>query len=65
MPPQIINKLADTFRAILKNPEFEQKVIKPMAVEPIASTPEEFARYLVEDRKNGGALVKLSGAKLE
>lgn len=65
IPSSTVSKLSEIFRSILKNPEFDKSVIKPMAVEPVGSTPEEFSRYLLEDRKNGAALVKLSGAKLE
>lgn len=64
-PDAIINKVAEEFRAILSDPAFEASVIRPMAVETVASTPEEFARYLAEDRRNGEVLVRQSGAKAE
>ncbi|MGD9942004.1 MAG: Bug family tripartite tricarboxylate transporter substrate binding protein [Burkholderiaceae bacterium] len=64
-PDHIVTALADVFRGIMNSREFQDKVLKPMAVELVASRPDEFSRYLVQDRKNGAALVKLSGAKLE
>ncbi len=64
-PAHIVNTLADTFRSIMNSADFQDRVLKPMAVEAVASRPEDFAKYLAQDRKNGAALVKLSGAKLD
>jgi len=64
-PAPIVAMLSDTFRAIMASPDFQERVLKPMAVEAVASTPEDFAKYLAQDRQNGAALVKLSGAKLD
>lgn len=64
-PAHIVNTLADTLRSIMGSVEFQDRVLKPMAVEAVASRPEDFAKYLAQDRKNGAALVKLSGAKLD
>lgn len=64
-PDAIVKVLADEFRASMTNPEFIKSVLAPMAVESVASRPDEFAKYLAEDRVNGEALVRLSGASLD
>ncbi len=64
-PSHIVTALSDIFRSAMGNADFQERVLKPMAVEAVASRPEDFAKYLAQDRKNGAALVKLSGAKLD
>ncbi len=64
-PDAAVDKLSTVFREIMEDPGFQERILKPMAVEAVASRPDEFAEYLVQDRKNGAALVELSGAKLD
>ena len=64
-PREIVAKLSAELVAILRTPAFRDKVLTPIGMEAIGGTPEEFARFLVEDRRRGAELVKKSGARLD
>ncbi|HEX9464792.1 MAG TPA: tripartite tricarboxylate transporter substrate binding protein [Alphaproteobacteria bacterium] len=58
-PPEIVRRLRDTMAAILLTPEIRDGLIRD-GLEPIASTPEEFAAFLHrEDAKYAGLLAGL------
>jgi tripartite-type tricarboxylate transporter receptor subunit TctC len=60
-PRAIIDKIhADVVR-IGNEPAFRQKQFIDRALEPILNTPEEFARFLVEDRAMSGRVVREAG----
>jgi len=60
-PQPVIRKLRDTFASIGDEPEFRQKRMIDVALEPVFDTPEEFARFLREDRAASARIVKESG----
>ena len=60
-PQPIIHKLRDEFAAIGGDPEFRQKRMIDVALEPVFDTPEEFARFLREDRAASARIVRDSG----
>ena len=60
-PQPIIHKLRDEFAAIGSDPEFRQKRMIDVALEPVFDTPEEFGRFLKEDRAASARIVKDSG----
>ena len=64
-PREIIAKLSSELIAILRTPAFRDKILTPIGMDAIGGTPEEFAKFLVEDRRRGAELVKLSGARLD
>ncbi len=45
--------------------EFREKYLTMLGFEPVGDTPEQFAAFLVNDRKVGAEKVKVSGAKLD
>jgi tripartite-type tricarboxylate transporter receptor subunit TctC len=49
-PKPIIDRLHTDVVAVMNNPEFRQRQLIDRALEPIADTSEEFARFLEEDR---------------
>lgn len=49
-PRPIIERLQAEIAAIMREPEFRQKLLIDRALEPLASTPEEFTRFLEKDR---------------
>jgi len=49
-PKAIIDKIREDVARIGNEPAFRQKQFIDRALEPILNTPEEFARFLVEDR---------------
>lgn len=60
-PDPIIHKLRDTFAAIGAEPEFRQKRMIDEALEPVFDTPQQFARFLKEDRAASAAIVRDAG----
>jgi tripartite-type tricarboxylate transporter receptor subunit TctC len=58
-------KLHAEVTRILKDPEFVQKEIVAKSYDLVASTPEEFAAFLVADSVRNARAVKISGAKVE
>src|SRR5205085_1208975 len=49
-PRPIIDKIAKDVAAVGNDPAFRQKQFLDRALEPILDTPEEFARFLAENR---------------
>jgi tripartite-type tricarboxylate transporter receptor subunit TctC len=60
-PAPIIHKLAAEIARIGNEPEFRQKRLIDMGLEPVFSTPAEFAAFLAQDRANAERVVKESG----
>jgi tripartite-type tricarboxylate transporter receptor subunit TctC len=60
-PSAITHKLADEIARIGAIPEFRQKRLIDMGLEPVLSTPEEFAEFLKQDRAISERVVKESG----
>jgi tripartite-type tricarboxylate transporter receptor subunit TctC len=49
-PRPIIDKIHDDVVSVASEPSFRKKQFSDRALEPILSTPEEFARFLIADR---------------
>jgi tripartite-type tricarboxylate transporter receptor subunit TctC len=60
-PKAIIDKIRDDVARIGNDPAFRKKQLIDRALEPILNTPEEFARFLVEDRATSERVVKEAG----
>jgi tripartite-type tricarboxylate transporter receptor subunit TctC len=60
-PGAIIEKLQGEIARIMNEPNFRTKQLIERALEPIADTPEEFARFLNEDRLISERVVKEAG----
>ena len=60
-PDPIIHKLRDEFALIGNDPEFRQKRMIDMALEPVFDTPEQFAAFLKQDRAASARIVKEAG----
>ncbi len=60
-PKPIIEKLSKEINRINKIPEFRQKRLVDLALEPVADTPEQFAKFLTKDRADSKEVVKESG----
>ena len=64
-PREIITRLNAAFLESLRLPAVSQKLLA-VGVEPSGNnSPEEFRRFMLEDRARGERLVKASGAKLD
>jgi tripartite-type tricarboxylate transporter receptor subunit TctC len=64
-PRDIVSKFATDAAVIVRSPEFREKYLANLGFEPVGDTPEQFAAFLVNDRKLGAEKVKVSGAKLD
>jgi tripartite-type tricarboxylate transporter receptor subunit TctC len=60
-PKQIVAKLQGEVARVVREPEFLQKYMHGLGLEPILNSPDEFARFLREDRARAEMLVKRSG----
>jgi tripartite-type tricarboxylate transporter receptor subunit TctC len=60
-PKPIINKIREDVARIGNEPAFRKKQFIDRALEPILSTPEEFGRFLIEDRATSERVVKEAG----
>ena len=60
-PKPIISKIREDVFRIASDPAFRQKQFTDRALEPILNTPEEFARFLIEDRATSERVVKEAG----
>ena len=61
VPPLIVHKLRDTFAAVGSEPEFRQKRMIDVGLEPVFDTPEEFTKFLEDDRAASARLVREAG----
>jgi tripartite-type tricarboxylate transporter receptor subunit TctC len=64
-PPAVVNAVADGMRKVLLEPDFRAKYIDDVAYEMAASTPQEFAQFIVKDRPLQKARIEASGARLD
>ena len=60
-PKPIIEKLHEEISRIGNEPAFRQKRLIDIGIQPVFDTPEQFARYLEEQRENAARLVRDSG----
>ena len=63
-PRPLIDKIHADLLAIVKRPDFRERIVAD-GVEPIANTPEEFAAEIKADLGVWGRIVKASGTRLE
>jgi tripartite-type tricarboxylate transporter receptor subunit TctC len=64
MSRELVNKYNAAFVAALQSPEAKQKFALLLA-EPVASTPDEFGRFMHAELAKYQKVVKLSGAKVD
>jgi len=60
-PAPIVHKLRDEFASVGGDPEFRQKRMIDVGLEPVFDTPEQFADFLRDDRTASARLVRESG----
>ena len=63
-PDPIINRINAETRAVLQMPALREKLFA-QGMEPLGSTPAEFAAFIRSEIKRMGEVVKASGAKLD
>jgi tripartite-type tricarboxylate transporter receptor subunit TctC len=62
-PRHIIDRLYGAISAIMTEPTFRQRNLIARGLEPIGDTPEQFARYIEQDRLDCARAVKEAGLK--
>ena len=63
-PREIVKKIHDDSVAIIRRPDFQERLDKD-GIEPVANTPEEFAAQIKTDLARWAAIVKAAGAKFD
>jgi tripartite-type tricarboxylate transporter receptor subunit TctC len=61
VPKSIVHRVRNAIADIMSMPVFRQRNLIDRALEPIANTPEEFARFLMRDRLISEQVVKEAG----
>jgi tripartite-type tricarboxylate transporter receptor subunit TctC len=64
-PPAILEKLRETVVEVLKNPEFQTKVLAAQSLEAGGETREEFLKLMLSDLDRWGAVVKEINLKID
>ncbi len=64
MPKARIDELARHLAAVIRSPSFQQRFIKLGGYDGVGNTPDEFRKFLVQDRLRGQELVRISGVKI-
>jgi tripartite-type tricarboxylate transporter receptor subunit TctC len=64
-PRELVSKMAAEAGKIVRTAEFKEKYLASLGFEPVGDSPEDFARFLKEDRSLAEKKVKASGAKLD
>ncbi len=63
-PPEIVNRRSKEISAILAEPESQQKLAVAY-MESVGSTPEELAKWMVEERQRWAPVIKHVGLKTD
>jgi tripartite-type tricarboxylate transporter receptor subunit TctC len=64
-PKEVIARIRADVVAIFADPEFRERQLLSRGLDPVASTPEEFAAFIQRDLAFKARLIKLSGASAE
>jgi tripartite-type tricarboxylate transporter receptor subunit TctC len=63
-PPAVIERLSAEFLRVLRMPDIVEK-LKASYLEPVASTPDEFARFMASENRKWGDAIRAAGIKPE
>ena len=63
-PPEVVARLSQAIAEVLRS-EDTKKLLAEQGSEPLASTPEEFRRYIASEIPKWKSLVEMSGAKVD
>ena len=63
-PPELIRRIRNDFAAVMNLPEVAER-IRSIGQESVASTPEEYNAYMLEETRKWTPVVKATGARLD
>ena len=63
-PPEIVNRLSKEIAEILHTPEVSER-LAALLLEPVGSSPSEFAAFIRSEMQRWDAVVKAAGIKVE
>jgi tripartite-type tricarboxylate transporter receptor subunit TctC len=64
-PPEIVNKINAEVKRIFSEPDFRRKFLEPQFMEPMTSSPEEFAEYIRTDVQKWSLVLRAANVKIE
>jgi tripartite-type tricarboxylate transporter receptor subunit TctC len=64
-PQEIVNKINVEVKKIFSDPDFRQKFLEPQFMEPMMSSPEEFAEYVRTDVQKWSRVMRAAKVKIE
>jgi tripartite-type tricarboxylate transporter receptor subunit TctC len=62
--PELVRRIRNDFAAVMNMPEVAER-IRSIGQEAVASTPEEYNAYILEETRKWTPVVKATGAKLD
>lgn len=64
-PPAVVAKIATDVRQVLRQPAFQHRYVTSVGLEPLDQGPEEFARFLAQDRREYEHSIRNVNVKLD
>lgn len=64
-PHDVVEKISTAVRAVLDDPEFRKNFLEPRLFYPAASSPEDFAKFLKEERAKWAKVISEQHIKIE
>jgi hypothetical protein len=61
----MVQKLNSELATIIRSAEFRDRFLVPRGFTAVGNTPDDFAKFLVTDRKTAEQLVTIANVKLE
>ena len=65
VPRDAVARLSGELQAIIRSAEFNTTVMVPFGYVPVGNSPEDFAKFIAADRKDGAILAKLAGTRVQ
>ena len=65
VPQPIVDKLGADLSAVIKDARMQNDFLKPAGLDPVGSTPDEFAKFLHQSIADGHRFVEISGVKID
>ncbi|CAM4029855.1 Bug family tripartite tricarboxylate transporter substrate binding protein [Bordetella tumulicola] len=64
-PPAVVAKIAADVQQVMRQPAFQHRYVTSVGLEPLDQGPEEFARFLAQDRREYERSIRAVNVKLD